>query len=1209
MLLLGCVLFLAALPLQAQLPTAKVAGTVTDPSGAVIPGAKITLTNTSNGFVYIGIANGSGEYVVPNLAPANYTLRVEAKGFNTYVQQGIGLVVNQAATVNPVLQLGSSIQTVEVSAAAPLLETSTAHLGQTVTGNEIRELPLVGRDATQLIALAPGIAPAPGSSAGSDNGMNFDPNGGRYQITDVTLDGVTQTGPDFEERGIVYVPSIDAIQEFKVEENNFSADTGFTGSTIVKMVMRSGTNQFHGSAYEFLRNNKLDANNTFSNAGGVALPALHWNDFGGTFGGPIKKDKTFFFGDYEGTRESTLSAYNAGVPSAAERTGNFGEICGYNGGTFNSAGLCSAAAGQLWDPYSGVYDSSIGGAARSALIPYNNLTTYMSPGSPALAGTPYQLPAVAGNLINPMSQKIMSYFPMPTANPASPGYNPYNNWAGGGANPTANNAVDAKVDHRFNQSTQLTGRFAHSWGLSDTAPCWNNPWDPCSGFPGRSWSWNGQATLTHNFGSNKVFTVTYGFARGGFVDSGFSGKYPNYNLVSDVGFPASLYQLAQIQGVATPTIDLNGAYNSLSAYNGSSIGSANSLFYDRRQSHDIVASLDWIRGHHDIKFGGEIRIAQQNTLDVNDPVGAFTFNTLGTSQNSASVNGGDVMATFLTGVSVGGSGGNWNIIQAPAWTAKTWSLYVEDSWRVTNKLTVNAGLRYDMQYPGTERHNRLEYFDPTLASPLQIAGLPNLVGGDVFATPSSRGMYPNRFYGAIQPRLGLAYRLNDKTVVRSGFGIFYEYYQYGAAVQDTAGSADGYMPSTPWITTYQNNGATPFGPINNPFPSGVTLPTGNTLGALTNVGLTPTGGVTYPGWATDPAEYSWNFSVQRQLPGNIVVEGSYVGQKGTHLLFGGYSNIDHLGPSVESLSTAQMTALDNYVSNPFYGTITNPNSCLSGPQVQASQLALPFPQFCGTNNIEPPFANSIYHALQLRAEKRLSNGLELTANYTWSKVLTDTPCNGQNVCWRGGGTPGIQDPNDLFVERSVATYNDPNLLNLAYTYKLPFGQKMHWGSSWKGVTDVLLGGWETTGIWTFDTGQPIPLTWNSCGTPIPTYGCQHLDLVGKLQKNPGVNLNQYFANANSVLQTPAPFTLGTAPQLSQVYSPGARNANLAIYKNFPLGRFREGASLQFRAETINAFNHVQYAAPNTTFQNPEFGVISSQLNSPRQIQLGMKLYF
>jgi hypothetical protein len=433
-------------------------------------------------------------------------------------------------------------------------------------------------------------------------------------------------------------------------------------------------------------------------------------------------------------------------------------------------------------------------------------------------------------------------------------------------------------------------------------------------------------------------------------------------------------------------------------------------------------------------------------------------------------------------------------------------------------------------------------------------------------------------------------------------------------VQDTAGSADGYMPSTPWLTTYQNNGATPYGLINDPFPHGVTLPTGNTLGALTNVGLTPTGGVDAPGWGTDPSEYSWNLSVERQLPGKILVEGSYVGQKGTHLLFGGYSNLDHLGPSVEGLSTGQLTALNNYVANPFSGIITNPNSCLSGPTVPAYQLALPFPQFCGTNNIEPPYANSIYHALQLRAEKRLSNGLELTFNYTYSKVLTDTPCNGANVCWRGGGTPALRDPNELFVERSVATYNDPNYINLAYTYRLPFGQKMQWGSSWKGVTNVVLGGWETTGIWTFDTGQPLPLTWNSCGTPIPSYGCQHLNMVGALQKSPGVNLSDYFSNANTALQAPAPFTVGNAPEIAQVYSPGARNANLAIYKNFALGRFREGASLQFRAETINAFNHVQYAAPNSTFgtpsnPNPQFGVISSQLNSPRQIQLGMKLYF
>ena len=358
----------------------------------------------------------------------------------------------------------------------------------------------------------------------------------------------------------------------------------------------------------------------------------------------------------------------------------------------------------------------------------------MSPGSPALTGTPYQLPAVAGNLINPMSQKIMSYFPLPTPVRRQPAIIRITTGRAAGRILPLTMLWMPKSIIALARAPRFTGRFAHAWGQSDTAPCFNNPWDPCSGFPGNSWAWNGQATLTHNFGSNKVFTATYGFARGGFVNSGFSGKYPSYNLVSDVGFPASLYQLAQLQGVATPTIDLNGAYNSLSNYNGSSIGSANSLFYDRRQSHDILASLDWIKGHHDIKFGGEIRIAQQYTLDVNDPVGAFTFNTLGTSQNSANVNGGDVMATFLTGVSVGGSGGNWNIIQAPAWTAKTWSLYVEDSWRATSKLTVNAGLRYDMQYPGTERHNRLEYFDPTLASPLQVAGMPNLVGGDVFAT-------------------------------------------------------------------------------------------------------------------------------------------------------------------------------------------------------------------------------------------------------------------------------------------------------------------------------------------------------------------------------------------------------------------------------------------------------------------------------------------
>jgi hypothetical protein len=1201
-LLLGLVLVLAALPLQAQLPTAKVTGVVKDPSGAVIPGANLTLTNTSNGFTYTAITDSVGAYVVVNLAPGTYSLRASAKGFESYVQQGVMLVVNQIATENVVLRVGSTTQTVQVTGAAPLLEAQNAHLGQVITGGEIRELPLVGRDPSRLVELAPGVAPVTGGSAANDNDWNIEPEGARYDITDVTLDGTPVTGPDFEIRDVEYTPSIDALQEFKVEDNNFSADTGFTGTTIVKMVLRSGTNQFHGGAYEFVRNNAFDSNNFFSNESAQPIPPLHWNDFGGTFGGPIQKDKTFFFFDYEGTRESTLSVHTAGVPTAPEKGGDFGALCGYYGGTFNAAGMCSASAGQLWDPYSGVYSAAIGGAVRSAIIPFNNLATYQSPGSPLLAGTPFQLAATPGNMINPVASKVMSYYPSPNLNVRTSAYNPFDNYTATGAVPSSGNSFDVKVNHRFSDSTQGTARMAYSWGFTGSATCWNNAMDPCNNGPTNSKAWNGEAQFTHNFGANKVLSLTYGFVRGGWIDPGSTPGY-NFNAISTLGLPSYFNYGVTNQA---PTFNI-GEYDSVTD---NALGEQQFILGNTwRQNHDVLPSLDWIKGRHDIKLGGEFRIYQQNTEDIGYPLGFFTFSQEGTSENGATIMGGDALATFLTGTSVGGGTyGDFSIYQRPAWTAKQFGLYVEDNWRATSKLTLNLGFRYDVQYPSTERYNRLEYFDPSIASPLQVPGMPNLMGGDVFASPSNRGMYPSVYYGDLQPRMGFAYRLNDKTVVRGGYGIFYTYYQYGAAVEDGTGSADGYMPSTPWVTTYHNAGAIPADTLSDPWPGGPTLPTGNKLGALTDIGLMPSGGYDAPGWGTTPSNQAWNLGVQHELPGQILVDVNYVGQKGSHLAFEGFTNLSYVGPSVEKLSPTQLQSLVSYVPNPYYGIITNPASCLSGSTVQEVSLKVPFSQFCGEDIIEPPWANSNYNALQVRAEKRISHGLEFFANYTWSHSLDDASCSGDNVCWIGGESR-VLDPNNLELGYGSSEYNDPNLLNIAYTYKLPFGQGMNWGSSWKGAVNAVLGGWEQTGILIFDTGQPIPISWNSCGTPIPTYSCQQPNGIAPLRKNPGVNLKDYFANGNQAYAVPAPWTIGTAAPYTNIYAPGARNFDLAIYKNFSLSGFREGSSLQLRLETLNAFNHPQFGYPNTAWQGPTFGQITSQSNMPRQVQLGAKFYF
>jgi len=744
--------------------------------------------------------------------------------------------------------------------------------------------------------------------------------------------------------------------------------------------------------------------------------------------------------------------------------------------------------------------------------------------------------------------------------------------------------------------------LAHTWSFANSAACWKNAMDPCSEGPTNSTSWNGEVTLTRNFGANKVLSLTYGFVRGGWDDPGSTPGY-NFNAISTLGLPSYFNYGVTSQA---PTFNI-GEYTP--AYSPNSIGEEQFILsHVERATHDFLPSLQWIKGRHSFKFGGELRISQQNTEDFGEPLGYFTFSQLGTSQNSATIVGGDALATFLTGTSVGGSYGSFDIYQKPAWTAKSLGFYAMDNWRATSRLTVNLGLRYDVQYPANERFNRLEWFDPTVASPLQVPGMPNLVGGDHFVTSSNRGIYPNVFYGGIQPRLGFAYRLNDKTVVRAGFGLFYTYFQYGAAVQDGSGSADGYMPSTPWVVTYQNNGATPANTLSNPFPGGPVLPTGNTLGALTSIGLTPTGGYNAPGWGTTPSNWAWNLGIQHMLPGDIVLDVNYVGQKGTHLPFDGFTNLSNMPPSVESLTPAQLTALTTYVNNPFSGIITNPASCLSGPQVQAFMLQLPFAQFCGEDVIEPPWSNSNYEALQVRTEKRMSHGLEFFANYTWSHSLDDASCSGDNVCWIGGESR-VLDPNRLELGYGSSEYNDPNLLNIAYTYKLPFGQGMHWGGSSKGVTNAFLGGWETAGIWVFDTGQPLPISWNSCGTPIPTYSCQQPDAVAPLQKAPGVNIQNYFSNGNQAYAAPAAWALGTAAPYTHIYGPGARNFDLAMYKNFNLKVIREGASLQLRLETLNAFNHVQFGYPNTSWQNPNFGIITSQSNAPRQVQLGAKLYF
>lgn len=1194
---------------RAQLYTGSLTGVVVDPSGGVVPGAAITLTDVAKGFNYKAATDSAGRYLLRPLPPATYELTVEATGFRTAVRPGVVLDVNQNAAIDVVLQVSTSKTTVEVTVAAPILSTQDAVTGQEVTRSYINDIPLIGRSVFDLAFLTPGVSPAPGQTFGTPSrANNFVSNGERNIKTDFLVDGVSTTGSEDGTGGIVplYTPSVDAVQEFKVEQNNFAADKGFSGGTIVNVVMRSGTNQFHGSAYEFLRNQIWDANNWYNNANGIKIPALRYNNFGGTVGGPIQKGKMFFFFDYEGTRTRTLSTFNAGVPSAAERQGDFGELCAANGGSFNASGVCSNGNGQLWDPYSGVYNPNEGGIDRFVLIPFNNMATYQSPantvGNTKLPPA-YQLAAVPGNLIDPVAMKEMVGFPLPNRAVGTSAYNRYNNWAGTGTSINDSDQFDVRIDRQFHRDL-LSARYSQGRTPTDGASCFQNAFDPCS--QGPNWRNPNAFALneTRTFNPNTVLTLSYGYTHMWTESDSSAGKFPDFSQVSTLRMPSYMLR----SGIkASPAVWGIGEYVSVAG--SQNIGSQTwSILRYPQERHDLLGGIDHMRGRHELKFGGEGRMNRVSFLQPGTPAGLFTFNDYSTSQYPY-WGGGDGMASFLTGTSPE----SWGQYEVPGSTIMQnfqYAGYFQDNWKATDKLTLNVGIRYELELPRTERHNRMEWFDPNLQSPLQVTALPNLKGGLVYASSSER--YPlNTYAKSIAPRIGLAYRVTPHLVLRGGYGIFTNPTSSAPAspILD-----EGYNKVTPLLTTYQGDNATPWGRMSDPFPgTGPLLPSGNTLGALTDVGSSTDGPIRT--WNQPPYTQTWSLGFEQELPGSLLVDANYIGTKGTHLYFGDNVPLNYLGSAIEKDTPAQLAQLKTLVPNPFYGVITTTGSALAGPTVAQYQLLLPYPQFGGVNGLMAPWGNSIYNAFQLRIQKNMSHGLQFLANYTISKTISDSDEAGAG--WLGGFSSEL-DPNNRKLERGVSEYDIPQVLNFSYVWQLPVGRGQHWGSKWSPALNAVLGGWQTNGLLRFDNGQPVSLSLSG-GTALPTYGIRP-NLLGPLLRNHAPNWrDQYFSDPENV-QAPAPNTIGTAPRdLPNLRAPGTDTAGLSLFKEIPLGRFREGMRLQYRLESFNAFNHPQFCGPNgtvpaafvgsdpSTYAN--FGKVTSQCNSPREVQMALKLYW
>jgi hypothetical protein len=1176
-------------PLYAQVYSGSLTGVVTDPSGAVIAGAKVMVTDAGKGFLYRASTDDSGRYLVRPLPPSTYQLTVEAAGFKRHVQDSLVLNVNQSARVDVSLALGTDTEVVEVYSSATALATQDAVTGQELTRTFVNDLPLLGRGVFDLAGLAPGITQVQGGFAIANYANNFISNGSRNATSDILLDGVSTT--NYEAGSGIQVPlitpSVDSVQEFKVQQSNFSADTGFSGSTVINVVSRSGTNEIHGSGYWFLRNNALTANNWFANAHDTKMAARRYNDFGGTVGGPIKKNKLFYFVDIEGLRDVNSTTYQAGVPSAQMRAGDFREICSAG---FSAAGACNDPNGQLWDPYSGVYVPQLGGPYRTTYIPFNNLATYMSPGSPVLTAMGRGLPNRPGNLIDPVAAKLMSYYPLPNVNVGQASYNRYDNWISSGANVQTGYQGGIKIDHAISDNSRTSFKYSRQAGQVVGANPYGNVYNPT--FTGPAMVHNQLVSLNHNrsFGPRTLLTLSLGFVRDYQHQQDVSSNYPSSDAVTDLGLPEYMRRSGFR---ASPAIAVSGYASPM----GISIGS---LPYAEMQqgseTWDLSPSVSRIQGSHDLKIGAQARMHRINFVQPGAPGGIYPYYVNGTSQFPL-WGGGDSFASLLTGIGVPlGPNGQYDIPVFVSTQNFGYGGYLQDNWRITERLTLNLGLRYEVETPRTERHNRQTYIDLNAASPLQVPGFPNLKGALGFVDDSNRSPYGwDRNNWA--PRLGFAYRLGDKTVMRGGYGIF-----YAATMRGAAGSSGvlGFSRRTNWIVSW--DGQTPWARLSDPYPiTGPLLPEGSKLGAMSFVGDSISGPMRQMLNAT-PYEQSWSFGLQREAPGGIVLDANYVGKKGTKLYFAGSGEFNHLGSEIESYSAAQIADLVSYVANPF-AAVVPAGTPLSASVVQKYRLMLPYPQFASVDSTPLPVADSIYHSLQLRAEKRFSHGLQFLATYTVSKSIDDASAGA--VTWMGGSA-SLQDPNNRSLERSLSQFDIPQLFVLSYVYDLPLGRNKALGRSWNPIVSAVLGGWKTNGIWRFSAGQPLALYMDG-STPLPTYGAQRPNLTGTLVRNTGADwLTHYFANPE-VVSVAAPYTLGTAPRtLSSVRVPGVNSSNLSLFKYFELEKLRPGARVEFRSEFFNAFNHPQFCGPVSTVNNAMFGQVTSTCTAPREVQMALK---
>ncbi|MEZ5403161.1 MAG: TonB-dependent receptor [Bryobacteraceae bacterium] len=1132
-------LFLFVLPMAAlaQDFRSTVQGTITDPTGAAVVGAAVVLKNAGTGAVRNATAGDDGFYAFQFLAPGDYELTVSGPGFRTVERKGLTLALTQTLREDVTLQLGDTTETVTVAADVAMVEPDSTALG-TAIRQEIRDnLPLKGRSSLFMFTLTPGVV---NNRYGEDTRPNdtitnvlFSANGGPVAATDVFVDGASTTTN--VNRGVnisQWVPAVDSIAEYKLEVGTVPAEFGRSGGSATNMVVKSGTNRFHGTAYNFLRNSALDANLYFARGRGTPLAAFSANTFGVAAGGPVwapgydGRDRTFWFASFEGAREGNGLNRTASVPTARMRAGDFSEV--------------SAA---IYDPYS---------------VATQN-------------GAPTRTP-FAGNIIpatrqDPVARAMMPFFPEPNQ-PASSATQPWvQNFGFSAKWPRNYNMFVTKIDHRFSEKLNTFLRL----NIGTALLIFPHEFDGIAS-PGRNIvnrphfgvSWGN--TLLIN--SRTTFDVRLGFSRAKEDNLPYSNGFD----LTSLGFPASYVQLTQMQ--AFPTIRVTGFQ-----------GLAGSpLIFDPGQTWSLQTNASQQRGRHVMKAGIDFRLLYGNFFRNVNPSGSFSYGNAwsnGPRADTPAGNTGFPMASFMLGLGSGSLDNNTGV----SILNKYYGFFFQDDWRVTNRLTLNVGLRYEYETPRTERYDRTTRgFDRTATSPIRVPGF-DLHGGLVYAAQGGlpRGIFaPDR--NNFAPRVGFAYSLNPQTILRGGYALHYV---------PVVGSVDsvGYSTTTTVVTS--EDGITPKDRLSNPFPSGLLQANGNAGGLATlvgqNISFVEPEGIT-------PKIHTWNFNIQRELFSRSLLQIGYIGSRGINLTsevaIG--NNIAENLNQVPSENLRLGRALLEVVPNPFFGVITA--GPLAGRNVQRQQLLRPYPQFQNVTRNLPRYGNSVYHSLQTKFEQRMWKGVTSLISYTYSKNI--------------GDLGPYQDHGNRRIERAPMAFDVPHRLTTTVSWDVPVGRGRGLLGNASKAVDLAVGQWNIAMFNTFQSGFPLSFGVTQNTLFLAGAGGQRPNVIG--DPSAGISgsvtdrINNFFNTA--AFAQPADFTFGNlGPRVGWLRNPGMNNFNLTLTKQFVL---TERFKLNLRASSFNLMNHPVFGSPNTTLGAAgSFGRIFSQANLNRQTEIVLRLFF